>query len=141
MPVIFHRADVVDGVTVRQLPWVAARPALFSPSVEQMLERLRLLWRGTPQPGGHGSPERQHDERRVAIDHGIVTAKIVLGDIVLEVKAGALFAQPLTATPKAWGTWRGGGKPSGLRASSLYALIDSAGNRVIDHAPMGGDAR
>jgi hypothetical protein len=62
MLVIFHPADVVDGVTVRQLPWVAARPASLSPSVEQMLERLRLLWRGTPQTGGHGSPERQNDD-------------------------------------------------------------------------------
>jgi hypothetical protein len=91
--VTLHRADVVDGATVRQLPRVAARPAALSPIVEQMLERLRLLWRGTAQTGGHGSPERQHDERRVTIDHGLVTAKIVLGDTVLQVKAGAFFAQ------------------------------------------------
>jgi hypothetical protein len=93
MLVTFHLADVVDGVPMRPLPSIDARLTSLSPSVAQMLERLRLLWRGTPQTGGHGSPERPHVERRVAIDHGIVTANLVLGDIVLEVKAGALFAQ------------------------------------------------
>jgi hypothetical protein len=43
--------------------------------------------------GGYGSPERQHDERRVAIEQGLVAANLVLGDIVLEVKASAFFAQ------------------------------------------------
>jgi hypothetical protein len=32
-------------------------------------------------------------------------------------------------------------KPSGPRASGQSALIDSAGDRVIDHAPTGADAR
>jgi hypothetical protein len=75
-------------------PSIAMRLASLSPSVEQMLVRLRLLWRGTPQTGGDGSPERQDGDRRDAIDQGIVTMNLVLGDVVLESKAGALFAQP-----------------------------------------------
>ena len=31
--------------------------------------------------------------------------------------------------------------PSGPRVSGLYGLIDSAGDRVTDHAPTGGHAR
>jgi hypothetical protein len=42
---------------------------------------------------------------------------------------------------KVRGAGQEGMKPSGPRASGLYALIDSAGDRVIEHAPMGGDAR
>jgi hypothetical protein len=51
-----------------------------------------------------------------------------------------LMASSFTSTSKAWGTGREEGKPSGPRASGLYALIYSPGDRVRDYARTWGDA-
>jgi len=81
MPMIFHLTDFVDGATVVQFISVAARLALLSPSVDHMLVRLRLLWRGARQTGEDGRPERQDGDRRDAIDQGIVTTN---GESILD---------------------------------------------------------
>ena len=68
---------------------------------------------------------------------------MVVPFVVYELLASSATCGPtIYINSEVLGDWaRRGGKPSGPRASGLYGLVDSAGDRLIDHAPTGGDAR